>query len=83
MGTRRIHDPNDTPREVEYDLRPIDSFVISGPIYPARGPGRTFFTPEHALKWAETLHPGRVQLLVPPREDATRWAILVRRASKT
>lgn len=64
-----------------YTDRAVGDWVVSGPIYPARGPGRSFLRAEHALKWAIIFYgEGRVRLLPESlNPKAKRWAILVKK----
>lgn len=70
------------PRVVEYSSRGPGDFVVSGPLYPFLGRGRTFIKVAHAVKWAQRKYGAhRVEVLKESlKEDAVRWAILVRYA---
>lgn len=65
-----------------YSTRSPLDFVVSGPIYPARGMGRAFFRAEYALEWAESKYGADRVSLIPESldEGAVRWAVLVKNA---
>lgn len=64
------------PDAIEYGDRTSAEFVISGPLGDCPGTGRRFPDLATALLWAESHYP-RARL-VHDREDAPRWAILVK-----
>lgn len=60
----------------------MGDWVVSGPLYPATGRGRTFLTPHAALRWAVRKYGENRVTLLPQslNPKAVRWAILVRKA---
>lgn len=68
------------PLENDYNyLRGSRDVVISGPLVPATGPGRSFNTKEEAHHWAMDYYGERgLGVCLLDYEGATRWAVLVK-----
>jgi hypothetical protein len=65
--------------ELSYSIRGNGDMVVSGPLYPHKGPGRRFMTPQQAYTWGCAKYGHRRVYLLPESldPDTTRWALLI------
>jgi hypothetical protein len=79
----RIPTQDELPARVDYSTRAKGDYIISGPLYPNQGHGRSFLRVSHARKWAERKF-GEARVSVVPEcldAGAPRWALLIKKAA--
>lgn len=78
--TPRIPTQDEIPLVVDYSDRAPGDWVISGPLVEGACRGRLFGSPVEALQWAAAKYGRQRVRLVRSDEEATRWAVLIKKA---